>query len=227
MNKYNLVRFSTSAFLASVALLATASIVSADSCTTQYGNGQYSETCVPTELSVDKQVRNPITGVFVENLVSGDAAYSPNSEVIYKLKFVNSGNENFGDVTITDTLPGQLTGGTVVEADKAKIKDEKFENGTLTFKLKDEFRAGTTVEVQIKAQVKDASVFTEAKTCDLTNTARIQSGNESGDDTAKICVTKDVLGTTTLPQAGPEDYLPLLPFVFMGITGAMLLVKRS
>lgn len=223
MIKHNLVNLSKLVVLSAVALLATASTVSADECSTQYGNGT---TCQPTKIDIDKKVRNPITGSFVENLLSGDAAYSPNSEVIYLLKISNTSNQNFTDVTVTDTLPIQLNSGAVVDSDKAKVKDEKFENNTIIFKLKDELKAGSTIEIQVKAKVRDASVFTEVKTCDITNTGRVQAGDNSKDNTAKICVTKDVLGTTTLPQAGPEDYLPLLPFLGLGITGIALFFRK-
>ncbi len=86
-------------------VLITAKFASSVECTTQYGNGQYGEeVCVPTEIAVDKQVRNPVTGVFVENLLAGDASYSPGSEVVYKLVIKNNDTVDFSEVFVKDTL---------------------------------------------------------------------------------------------------------------------------
>ena len=52
-------------------------------------------------------------------------------------------------------------------------------------------------------------------------------GGEWDEDNTKICVQTEVLGVTTLPQAGPEDYLPLLPFALIGITGVAMLFKQK
>lgn len=213
-----------------MAALPIVSRAEAETCTTQYGNGQYgTTTCVPTDLSVDKQVRNPITGVFVENLLSGDATYSPNSEVTYLLRIHNSSNQDFATVQVTDTVPDTMINPKVDEPDQDKVRDVKNpDNRTLVFVLKDTLKAGETREVKVKAMVRDVSVFPKDKSlvCDITNKSQVTAEDRSDEDTASLCVTKDVLGVTTLPQAGPEDYLPLLPFVGMGITGMALIFKR-
>src|SRR3989344_1563821 len=77
-------------------------------CNGQYGGGQYGSTACNPSISVDKKVRNPITGEFKDNLVAGDATYSTSSEVIYSLNITNSGNEDLTTVTVTDTLPNEL-----------------------------------------------------------------------------------------------------------------------
>src|SRR3989344_8963876 len=111
--------------LGAVAIMAAKSVY-ADSCPTQYGNGQYGTTaCPPTDLVIDKKVRNPITGVFVENLLSGDATYSPGSEVSFHLKITNSGNQNFATVQVTDRLPDRLVNPKVDEPDLSKVRDVK------------------------------------------------------------------------------------------------------
>lgn len=214
-----------------MAALPIVSPAEAETCTTQYGNGQYgTTTCVPTDLSVDKQVSNPITGVFVENLLSGDATHSPNSEVTYLLRILNSSNQDFTTVQVTDTVPDTMINPKVDESDQNKVRDVKNpDNRTLVFVLKDTLKAGEPREVKVKAMVRDVSVFPKDKSliCDVTNKARVAAEDRSDEDTSSLCVTKDVLGVTTLPSAGPEDYLPLLPFVGMGITGMALIFKRK
>jgi hypothetical protein len=232
MNKRIALNLTRLAFLSTVALLATR-VVSAEECTTQYGNGQYgTTTCRPTDLSIDKQVRNPITGVFVENLLSGDASYAPNSEVIFSLKVTNSSNQNFRTVQITDTLPERMVNPKVDEPDQTKVTDVKNpDNRTLVFLLKEELKSGQSVEVKIKATVVSTFPTDKSRFCGdlekLQNNAEVKAEDRSDPDSASICVeTTNVLGATTLPQAGPEDYLPLLPFIALGITGIALIFRK-
>ncbi len=210
-----------------IGLAAPNQAISAD-CTTPYGG--YGETCVPTQISVNKQVRNPITGVFVENLLSGDAAYSPGSEVTYKLTIYNNDTVSFGEVFVKDTLPEQLKDGRVSDDNKDQVTDQNYNASTreLTFKIHD-LKAGEGREIKVVAIVKDASNFDKNQSifCNIENKARVEAEGQSNEDTAKLCVQTEVLGTTTLPQAGPEDYLPLLPFLTMGITGIALFIKKK
>ena len=98
----------------------------------------------------------------------------------------------------------------------------------LTFKILD-VKVDQTVEVIIEAIVKDRSVFAKDQTihCNITNIAKAEANGEWDEDNTKICVQTEVLGVTTLPQAGPEDYLPLLPFALIGITGVAMLFKQK
>ena len=213
-----------------VMVLLTAKIAAASECTTQYGNGQYGEeVCVPTEIAVDKQVRNPVTGVFVENLLAGDAAYSPGSEVTYKLVIKNNDTVGFSEVFVKDTLPEKLISGRVADENKDEIFDQSYNSDTreLTFKIKD-LKAGEGREVKVVANVLGSGSFGDSLTCDIENRARVEAEGKSDEDSAKLCVAKEVLGVTTLPQAGPEDVIPYLPFIGTALTGiALMLKKRS
>src|SRR3989344_9210787 len=175
--------------------------------------GQYgTDACPPTDLTINKTVRNPITGVFVENLVSGDATYSPKDVVIFNLSIHNGSNRSFSTVQITDTLPERLTDPKVDESDLNKVRDVKNpDSKTLVFLLKDELKAGESREVIVKATVEGAGSFPKDQTlvCDITNRAEVTAEDRRDDDTASLCVTTQVLGVTTLPEAGPADYLPL------------------
>jgi fimbrial isopeptide formation D2 family protein len=211
-----------------VILLTTKAVAGAE-CTTQYGNGQYGEeVCVPTEIAVDKQVRNPVTGVFVENLLSGDAAYSPGSEVVYRLVIKNNDTVDFSEVMVKDTLPEKLTSGRVADENKDEVFEASYNSDTreLTFKIKD-LKAGEGREVTILATVLGSGSFTDSLTCDIDNRARVEAEGKSDEDNSKICVVKDVLGVTTLPQAGPEDVIPYLPFIGTGLTGIALMLKKK
>lgn len=198
------------------------------------GDGQYGTViCPPTDVTIDKTVRNPITGVFVENLLSGDATYSPGSEVTYKLKIVNSSNQSFDEVKIEDILPDKVTTASVASYDKNKVKNETFANSRLKFQLANRFEGNTTVEIDVHATVKDSNAFAASKsiycgnTDGLQNTAQVRASDRFDEDSASICVQSNVLGVTTLPKAGLTDLLPLVPFIGTGLTGITLLFRKG
>lgn len=204
--------------------------VQAETCTTQYGNGQYgTTTCVPTELTVDKEVRNPITGVYVDNLVSGDATYSIGSEVQFKLVIHNSDDHEFSEVGVTDTLPEQMKDAKVADDLKNEVFDQFYNPNTrqLTFKIHS-LKAGEGREIRVIATVADRSKFEAGKGlhCDVENKAKVSAEDQVDEDSAKFCVQTEVEGVTSLPQAGPEDFLSMIPFIGTGLTGIVLLLKK-
>ncbi len=191
--------------------------VNADTCTTQYGG---SVTCIPSDLTVNKQVRNPVTNNFVENLSSTDPAFSPGSSVLFRLIIKNTSGQTFNPVAVKDTFPGYLTfvagPGTY---DKA--------SNTLTFNLENVI-AGETRTVEILAKVNDKSAFPSANSffC-VTNVADVSSLNRADHDTAQLCIQTSLMGATTLPVAGFNDLLLVLPFMGVGLGGVALLRKNK
>ncbi len=95
----------------------------------------------------------------------------------------------------------------------------------LTFKIKD-LKAGEGREVKVLANVAGSDSFADSLTCDIVNRVRVEAEGKSDEDNAKICVAKEILGVTTLPQAGPEDVIPYLPFIGTGLTGIALMLKK-
>jgi len=187
--------------------------VFADYCTTQYGG---TETCRPSDLTINKQVQNPINGYFVENLSSGDATFSPGAEVLFKLTIQNVSGETFNPVTVKDVLPSYLTfvaGPGTYDAG----------NRTLTFSLEN-FIAGETRTVEIMAKV----LPTTASFVCVNNYAEARADivGRHDSDTAQFCIQTNVLGATTLPAAGYNDLFLLLPFAGMGLAGIALLKKK-
>lgn len=204
---------------------------SADNCNPY---GPYGAPCPsPEAIAIDKKVRNPISGVFVDNLGSDDAAYSPGSEVIFQLVITNTSAVDFGTVEVKDILPERLKDGSVVDDNKDDVFEENFNSNAreLTFKIKD-LKAGEGREVKVKATVVSSGFETTKDTfCGLDdklqNKAEAKKDNLIDSDTADVCVKTQVLGVTTLPQAGVADVLPLLPFIGLGATGIALFLKRK
>jgi len=199
-----------------VSLFLVAKPVAAETCTTNYGG---TTVCTPNDLLINKQVKNPISGIFVENLSSGDATYSPGSEVLFRLTIRNTSGETFNPVVVKDTFPDYMT---FVSGPGTYDSGSR----TLTFELTN-LVAGETRTVEILAKFENRTmpydVFCVTNWAKATAAAR----PEGDDDTADLCVTSKVLGVTTLPAAGFNDFLVLLPFAGIGLMGIALLRKTK
>lgn len=201
--------------LATLALLAIpASQVFAQSCTTQYG-GQV--TCAPADLTINKQVQNPVTKSFVENLTTSDPTYKPGDNVLFQLTITNSSGQTFDPVTVKDVLPPFLTF-------VAGPGSYDAGSNTLTFMLNN-LIAGETRSVQIMAHVN--SIDKSMVCVNNYAEARDDAVGRFDSDNAQLCLSTNVLGATTLPVAGFNDYLLLLPFAGVSLSGLALLKKRS
>lgn len=197
-------------------------------CPAQYGSAQYGTVSCPANLQINKLVRNPITGFFVENLLRGDATYSPKSEVVYELKIFNSSNQSFDTVTVTDTVEAELKDPRLVDPNQA-VNVSNPDNRTLKFDIKN-LAAGETRTILVKATVVDTVTppAGDDKKCEVTNKVRVEAeGQQPDEDSADLCIQVQVLGKVSLPEAGIADYLPLLPFAGMSITGIALFMKRK
>ena len=203
--------------LACVACLASvAPSAYADVCTTQYGG---ETTCQPSDLTVNKQVRNGNTNVFVENLSASDPTFSPGSDVLYRHIIKNSSGETFNPVNVKDVFPRYLT---FVSGPGTYDKN----TNTLTFSLEN-LIAGETRTVDLMARVVNTDYFNGKSFVCVTNYAEVKALNRADSDTAQICLQNNVLGVTTLPVAGYNDLILLLPFAGLGIAGFALLKKKS
>jgi len=181
-----------------------------------YGGG----CTVPNDLTVNKQVKNPITNSFVENLGSNDPTFSPGSTVTYKL-YVKNGSGETMNTKVEDTLPSYLS---FESASVASSYDAT--NRKITMELGDMI-AGASKDIEVKAKIADRSAFANDRTMFCTsNYVKVTSpARPNGDDdTADACIST---GATTLPVAGVNDLFALIPFLSMGGVGAMLLKKRS
>lgn len=216
---------------------ASASIAKADvyggygvPCNSSYGVYGGGETCVSRgNLVINKTVKNPTTGEFVDNLSeTNDAKFGPNDTITFQLTVVNTGGQNFSTVTVTDTLPSYLTFVTGPGTYDSNSKK-------LTFKIKD-LGAGESRTFTIATKVASSIPNNPAVNC-VVNQASASSDNDKGEasDVSQVCLentTKggfQVLGAkpmTQTPATGPEMFglLGLLP---AGLSGLILRRKAS
>ena len=187
-------------------------------CTNQYGN---EVECPPNHIVINKKVRSATNAnVFVENITSTDTAYSAGSEIEYDIAVTNTSNTDFATVTVIDVFPASVTfvsGPGRYEANQNK----------LTYEISN-LKAGQTVHDRVVVKAKDASAFPNDVTCDIVNTATATGpGGQSDQDTASLCIQTKIMGATTFPVAGFEDWAFVLPFLAMAVIGFGILGKGA
>ncbi len=192
----------------------------ADCTTTSYGT-----TCdQPADLTINKLVENPITNSYVENLGSTDATFSPDGIISFKLIVKNTSGETFSPVKVVDQLPDYLTyTGSTVKGDYDAGKRR------LVMTI-DRLTAGETREIEVTARVADKSAFASDQSFFCASnyaTATAPARPNGDDDTAEFCMTTRVGGATTLPVAGFNDALTMIPFLSLGGIGIALLKKNK
>jgi len=150
-------------------------------CESQYGGG---EVCVKTgELNIDKQVYNPNSSSFVDNLSLHTHYFKAGDEITFKLKVKNTGDEKLSSVHVKDTLPSYLY----------------LSSGDLDYYITD-LEVNETDERELKAKVvNNSNLPSQSLTC-VVNQGEAWASDEHDSDTSQVCIKKDV---ETLPATGP------------------------
>jgi uncharacterized repeat protein (TIGR01451 family) len=211
---------SIASIIASLAFLA--SPVHADMCTTDYGGNQ---TCKPSDLTINKQVKNASTSAYVDNLTTSDPTFAPGSEIDYRLIIKNSSGETFNPVNVKDTLPPYVV--SFISGQPGTFNFDTT-NHVLTFQLAN-LIAGETRTFDLRFRIADASQFPAGKSlfC-VTNVAEVHALNRGDSDSAQACLQNGTFtGVTTLPVAGFNDFALLLPFAGVALSGFALLKGKK
>lgn len=200
------------------AVLFTASQSQASvNCETIYGGGQ---TCVSKgEIDIDKKVRDPKSGKFVDNLTINESKYSASDQIEFRLSVTNTGNATFDAVEVKDILPQFV----------------KFVSGpgnfdpntkTLTYNLSN-LKAKETRTDKIVAKIVNASdlPINEGNLC-VVNQSVASSEGMSDQDNSQFCIEKvtKVIPPPPIkqtPSTGPE-MLPLIGLIPAGLAGILL-----
>ena len=85
--------------------------------------------------------------------------------------------------------------------------------------------AGETRTQEIMAKVVATLPQDKSMICEQ-NYGEVSALNRKDNDTAQVCMASKVLGSTTLPVAGFDDLLLVLPFVGTALGGLALLKKK-
>jgi len=181
-----------------------------------YGGGE-----TPTDLVINKEVKNPISNVFVENLGSTDPTFSPEATASFKLIIKNGSGETMNPVTVTDQLPEYLS------FISANVPSSVNKGGnSIVFTLANMIAGESrTIDLIVKVASKSAfpagrSLFCVSNYSKVTAPAR----PNGDDDTAELCITT---GPGNLPVAGVNDLFAMIPFLSLGGIGIALLKKNK
>jgi len=189
--------------------------------------GQYGGKTPSYSILVDKMVSKPTdkkggsqTYTYLDNLSPSDPRFSPNQEVWFKIKVKNTSNINLNAVQVTDYVPQYLM---PIEGPGKWNPD----NRTITWNAGD-FGVDEEKVYYIKMQVYDQNSLPSDKGlfCVINKVVAKKENIAYDEDTAQLCVEKQVIGAKTVPQAGPEYGILLLAGNILGL-GFGIYLKRN
>lgn len=203
--------------------------VFADDCVTQYGGSQYGTNCNPNDLVINKEVQKPGAQasdggpVYVENLSAADASASAGTYMTFRLTVKNNSSQTFANVTVKDLFPPYMSyvsggpSGTVYEASSRTMT-------TTLYNL----ASGESRQMVLVAKIDDASSFPSGQsTFCVVNTGQVSSQSRFDEDTAQVCISTPGKGLATLPKAGFDDILIIIPSALAAAVGVNLLTKKT
>lgn len=150
------------------------------------------------QMMVDKKLLNPQNNQFVDNLSVEQHTFLSDQEVTFRVTVTNVTQSDLKNSQVTDKLPDVLNFVSTSFGNydaKNKIINLTFEN----------LKKGESKTIEIKAKVKGAAEIPTTVTCQ-SNLARVTVDNLVNEDTATLCVSKQVLGVSeALPVTGPSQ----------------------
>lgn len=186
-------------------------------CVEQYGGG---ETCYEGELRLDKVVKNPSSGIYVDNLYSSDPNFSADQEIWFRLTIKNTGSDDLNDIEVKDKFPNYV----LFVSGPGSWDDS---NKTLNWKI-DHLSPGESKDYEIQGKiVSEGSLPNDSGTYCVTNYGEAKKDDKSASDTSQLCITKKVLGITYMPKTGANLYLTILLLVTALSFGVFKLRKSS
>lgn len=165
----------------------------AATCTPIYNGGP---TCTNTGLSVQKEVLNPQTNLFVHDLGLSDAHYHGNDMATFQITLTNNSNQDMTNITVQDNLPQDVTFHDGTGTYNAGNKTFTFQVKNLVAKHSQVFTINTTVNNQ-NSFTNSNPVF-----CETNNVVAVPSNGQIAQDSAQFCIEK----LTGTPSTGPEAF---------------------
>jgi uncharacterized repeat protein (TIGR01451 family) len=186
-------------------------------CVDQYGGGQ---TCYEGELQVNKMVKNPESGNYTDNLYSNDVKYSPDQEIWFRVTIKNTGSDNLSNVEIKDKFPDYVLFDSGNGFWNATDK-------TLSWKI-DNLSTNESKDYEIKGKiVGSGSLPNDAGTYCVNNYAEAKKDSKFASDTAYFCISKKVLGMTSMPKTGANLLLTISLLISISIISFISFRKFS
>lgn len=207
-------------------------------CQPIYGGG---ETCIKSsQFEINKTVKDPKTGTFVDSLGVSNPKYKSNETVTFKITVKNTGGSVLKNVVIKDTLPDFV--------DFVDGQGGKFDPNTKTLTIDLETLASNESRdffVQVKVKRTDQLPKNQNTIC-VVNQSTITVDAKTSQDNSQFCIEKGTVAAavtssnptttkgglpvypptkaTTMPSTGPES---LALFGLIPSAGAGFFLRRK
>ena len=157
--------------------------------------GQYGGEDESGKVMVDKLVRHPQTGVYVDNLGLNDPMYSAQATVFFKIIVENTGTRTLDEINVVDYLPMYLqyiSGGNY----NATSREIRFTFANVA--------PGERRSTILQAKVYSLSQLPSELTviCPINKVVASSPQDGSDEDTAQLCIKKKPMVAPEAPKAG-------------------------
>jgi len=188
----NLITNLTILFIAAGFILARPALADSGNCQNIYGVN-----CPTGNLFLNKQIRNPQTGEFVDSLSSNGPTFLPGQEVDFRIIVQNTGSSELDNINVQDQFPSFLDFTSGIGNFNQSSRVLSWSIGSLG--------AGASQTFDIRTHLENSNVFPSSGITCLTNSSQATTSNQVANDTAVFCVQTQILGTAqVLPETGPS-----------------------
>lgn len=175
---------------------------------------------VISQLSINKTVKNPQTGIFVENLLVSDPHFLPDQNINFRIEVRNSGNTDLTSISVKDVLPNSVD---------FVSGPGNFDNSskTLNFSV-DKLNPGESKTLEITGKISSSNfIATNQITC-FTNLTEARVNQLVNQDTATFCIETQILAPLQeLPKTGPAKTLGILGGSISLLVISLLFYRKS
>lgn len=192
------------AILYIVGILLVAPKALAADCEPIYGGGP---TCTDTSFTIKKQILNPVTNKFVDNLGTKDPQYHGNDLVTFQVILSNNGDKTLQQVVVKDTFPTLTT---------FTDGPGKFDTSShvLTFAVNNLAPHHSQLFTMTAKVLPESKLPAQKTTCVSNSVSGLPSSGSVAQDSSQFCITR----LTASPATGPDTWglLALIPSAFAG-----------
>ncbi len=166
-------------------------------------------------ITIDKMVKEPEKGFFLDNLGPTDFKYGPEQEVDFKVIVKNTGNRDLADIQLRDVFPAYVD---FVNGPNNHVWHA--DNHEMTVNL-GSLKAGETLEFITTGRVKPkADLPSDKSLVCVTNWVEVKAETMADSDSSSFCIQN----LHFLPSTGPS-LLPLILTIGLGASGIVLIKK--
>lgn len=210
--------------LVSLLNVSSSQVLASAGCVPVYGGGV---SCPrPGDVLLDKKVRNPSTGVYVDNLLPSDLTrYRPGAIVYFQIMVQNAGDETLSPIAVTDTIPAFIDYSTLTGGAENISYDQNTRKLTFTV---NNLAGGSKRFFTLSARVVNQSAMPENKTliCPVNVVEAVAPSQATDRDDSQFCIEK-VFEVPQVPKAGPEHWLLSISGIVTALTSGLYLRKKS